>query len=102
KAPVLRVADLEIDRNARTIRRSGETIELSPRESSLLEFLAARPGRFVSRDEIWRHVYDFDSMPGSNVIDVYIRSLRKKVERPGLPRLIHTRRGHGYSLGEMA
>jgi DNA-binding response OmpR family regulator len=102
RMPVVRVADLEIDRNLRTVRRSGQTIDLSPRESSLLEFLAARPGRFVSRDEIRQHVYDFDSIPGSNVIDVYIRSLRRKVERPGLPCLIHTRRGHGYSLGEIA
>ena len=100
KSPVVRVADLEIDRNTRTVHRAGQRIDLSARELSLLEFLAMRPGRVVSRDEIWEHVYDFSSIPGSNVIDVYIRLLRRKLERTDWPRLIHTRRGQGYVLGE--
>jgi DNA-binding response OmpR family regulator len=100
KSPVIRVADLEIDRNTRTVHRAGERIDLSARELSLLEFLAMRPGRVVSRDEIWEHVYDFSSIPGSNVIDVYVRLLRRKIERHDWPRLIHTRRGQGYVLGE--
>ena len=100
KSPVIRVADLEIDRNTRTVRRSGEKIDLSAKELSLLEFLALRPGRVVSRDEISEHVYDFTSIPGSNVIDVYIRLLRRKLERADWPRLIHTRRGLGYVFGD--
>jgi DNA-binding response OmpR family regulator len=102
KSPLLRVADLEIDRNSRTVRRSGEKLELSARELSLLEYLAVRADRVVTRNEIWEHVYGFASIPGSNVIDVYIGTLRKKVERPGWPRLLHTRRGQGYVLGESA
>jgi DNA-binding response OmpR family regulator len=102
KSPILRVGDLEIDRTSRTVQRSGEPIELSARELSLLEFLAVRAGHVVSRNEIWEHTYDFESIPGSNVIDVYIGMLRKKVERPGWPRVLHTRRGHGYVLGELA
>ena len=102
KSPLLRVADLEIDRNSRTVRRSGEKLELSARELSLLEYLAVRADRVVTRNEIWEHVYGFASIPGSNVIDVYIGTLRKKVERPGWPRILHTRRGQGYVLGESA
>jgi DNA-binding response OmpR family regulator len=100
KSPLLRVADLEIDRNTRTVKRFGHKIDLSAREMSLLEFLALRRGKVVTRDDIWKHVYDFSFIPGSNVIDVYIGLLRKKIERDGWPRLIHTRRGHGYVLGE--
>lgn len=63
-----------------------------------MEFLAHRAGEIVSRSEIWEHVYDFRSTVESNVVDVYIGYLRRKIERPGLPRLIHTRRGQGYVL----
>src|SRR5262249_7660722 len=73
KSPVIRVADVEIDRNASTVHRAGQKIDLSAREYSLLEYLAMRSGSVVSRNEIWEHVYDFRSIPGSNVIDVYIR-----------------------------
>ncbi|MGQ9576748.1 MAG: response regulator transcription factor [Thermoguttaceae bacterium] len=100
KCPILRVADLEIDRASRTVRRAGRLIELTPREYALLEFLALRAGRVVTRTEVWEHIYDFAAEPGSNVIDVYIRSLRKKLDFDDLPPLIHTRRGLGYRLGE--
>jgi len=99
KAPHIRIADLELETTTRSVRRDGETIELSAREYALLEFLAARVGHVVSRTEIWEHIYEFDSTAESNVVDVFIRHLRKKIERPHLPRLIHTRRGHGYMLG---
>ena len=99
KDPVMQVGDLEIDTATRTVRRAGERIDLTAREYSLLEFLALRAGEVVSRTEIWEHVYDFHSSAESNVVDVYIGYLRKKIERPGLPRLIHTRRGQGYVLG---
>jgi DNA-binding response OmpR family regulator len=76
-------------------------VDLSAREYALLEFLALRAGQVVSRAEIWEHVYEFESGTGSNVVDAFICLLRKKIERPGLPPLIHTRRGHGYLLGEV-
>ena len=63
-------------------------------------YLASRQGQVVSRTEIWEHVYDFESEAGSNVVDAFIRLLRKKIERPDLPTMIHTHRGHGYRLGD--
>jgi DNA-binding response OmpR family regulator len=98
KTPVIRVADLEIDTRARTAQRAGQAIELSAREYAILEFLAYRRGRVVSRDEIWESVYDFAAEPKSNVVDVYIGYLRKKLDQGGAPGLIHTRRGMGYVL----
>ena len=100
KNPVLRVGDLEIDTNTRVVRRAGRLIQLTPREYALLEFLAARAGELVTRTDIWEHVYDFHSTADSNVVDVYIGYLRKKLEYPDRPRLIHTRRGQGYMLAE--
>jgi DNA-binding response OmpR family regulator len=102
KDPTVRVGDLEINTASRLARRSGQTIELSAREYALLEFLARHAGHVVTRAEIWEHVYDFNSDADSNVVDVFIGLLRKKIERPGLPRLVHTHRGQGYLLGEAA
>lgn len=99
KDPVIRVEDLEIDTAGRKVRRGGQVIDLSAREYALLEFLAARAGQVVSRTDIREHIYDFHSDPESNVVDVYIGHLRKKIEQPGRPKLIHTRRGQGYLLG---
>lgn len=100
KAPVIRVADLEVDTSAKLVRRAGRNIDLSPREYVFLEFLAARAETVVTRSDIWDHLYDFNSEADSNVVEVFIAHLRKKIEEPGRPRLIHTRRGHGYVLGE--
>ncbi len=96
--PVIRIQDLEVDTVSRVVRRAGAQIDLTAREYALLEFLAHRAGGIVSRSEIWEHVYDFHSTAESNVVDVYIGYLRKKLERPGAPQLIHTRRGQGYVL----
>lgn len=101
KSTILRIADLEVDTSGRQVRRGGKSIDLSGREYALLEYLAHNAGRVVSRTEIWQHVYDFNASPESNVLDVYIGLLRKKIERAGMPRLIHTRRGQGYLLAEM-
>ena len=100
KSPRLRVADLEIDTTTRSVRRDGREILLSSREFALLELLAARAGQVVTRTEIWEHLYEFESTAESNVVDVFVRNLRRKIEQPNLSRLIHTRRGHGYRLGE--
>jgi DNA-binding response OmpR family regulator len=102
KSPLIRVADMEINTSTRSVHRAGQTVPLSAREYALLEFLAMRAGQVVTRTDIWEHVYDFNASAESNVVDVFIGHLRRKVERPGLPRLIHTRRGFGYLLGEEA
>lgn len=98
KTPVIRVDDLEIDTTARIVRRAGRRIELTPKEYSLLQYLANRAGELVTRSEIWEHVYEFHSEAESNVVDVLIGHIRRKLESPGLHKLIHTRRGHGYLL----
>jgi two-component system, OmpR family, copper resistance phosphate regulon response regulator CusR len=100
KDPLIHVGDLEIDTVRRIVHRGEQAIELTAREYALLEFLALRAGSLVTRTDIWEHVYEFHSSPESNVVDVYIGYLRKKIEHPGQPRLIHTRRGQGYVLGE--
>jgi DNA-binding response OmpR family regulator len=99
RSPLIRVGDLEIDTRARSVRRGDEMVHLTAREYALLELLALKAGQLVSRTEIWEHLYEFESTAQSNVVDVYIGYLRKKIERPGQPPLIHTRRGQGYVLG---
>jgi DNA-binding response OmpR family regulator len=98
---LLRVGDLEIDAAARVVKRGGKVIALSAREFALLEYLALRRGQVVTRTEIWEHVYDFAAEPSSNVVDVYVGYLRRKLEDgEGGPRLLQTHRGLGYSLGD--
>jgi DNA-binding response OmpR family regulator len=99
KNPTLKVQDLHIDLNARRIWRADEEITLTSREYMLLEYLAMRAGQIVSRTDIWEHVYEFKSDASSNVVDVYIGYLRKKIEKNGAPPLIQTVRGQGYILG---
>ena len=96
---VLHVGPLEIDLSARSVKRDGVSIVLSATEFALLEYLALRQGHVVTRTEIWEHVYDFASSPSSNVIDVYIGYLRKKIDHEQAVKVIHTRRGLGYLLG---
>lgn len=100
KNPVLKVGDLEIDTRRRSVARGGREIELTAREYSLLELLALRAGEVVSRAEIWEQLYDFNQDPESNVVDVFIAYLRRKIESEDKPKLIHTRRGMGYILEE--
>ncbi len=96
----IHVGDLELDPKARTAARGGKPIALSAKEFTLLEYLASRRGEVVTRSEIWDHVYDFASEPSSNVVDVYIGYLRRKVDADHPQKLIHTRRGQGYVLEE--
>jgi DNA-binding response OmpR family regulator len=98
KDPILRVHDLEIDTAARTVRRSGREISLTPREYALLEFLAFHQGKVVTRSMIWEHLYDEEDATTSNVVDVYIRYLRSKIDKGFRPPLILTRWGEGYLL----
>jgi DNA-binding response OmpR family regulator len=95
---VLRVHDLEIDTSARTVKRAGRSIFLTPREFALLQFLAFHRGRVVTRSMIWEHIYDEHDETVSNVIEVYIRYLRHKIDKGFEPRLILTRWGQGYML----
>ena len=96
----LRVADLEINRVERRITRAGRNIELTPREFTFLEYLMRNAGRCVTRAMIIEHVWNFSFDTMTNVVDVYINYLRKKIDEGVEPKLIHTIRGSGYQLGE--
>jgi DNA-binding response OmpR family regulator len=98
KDPMLRVHDLEIDTASRNVRRAGKTIHLTPREYALLEFLAFHRGKVVTRTMVWEHLYDEQDENTSNVVDVYIRYLRNKIDKGFDPPLILTRWGEGYML----
>ena len=98
KDPIIRIHDLEIDTAARTVKRGGQPIHLTPREYALLEFLAFHRGKVATRSMIWEHLYDEQDESTSNVVDVYIRYLRNKIDKGFDPPLILTRWGEGYLL----
>lgn len=100
KNPRLRLGRLEIDTSARTATVSGAPVNLTPREYALLEYLARRRGAVVSRAQIERHIYDDTAELTSNAVDSAICALRRKIDPPGMPSLIRTRRGMGYTLQE--
>lgn len=97
---ILEVGDLTLDVASHEVVRSGQVIKLSAREYSLLEFMMRNPGIVLSRDRIEQAIYNFDFEGGSNVVDVYIRYLRKKIDAGFEKPLIHTVRGSGYVLKE--
>jgi DNA-binding response OmpR family regulator len=98
KNPLIRIRHLEIDTSARAVTVAGEAVDLAPREYALLEYLARRKGAVVSRAEIERHIYDGTTELTSNAVDSAICALRKKIDIPGEPSLVKTRRGAGYVL----
>lgn len=98
RAPVLRVADLTLDPATRAVTRGEQTVELTTREYQLLHLLMRHPGQILSRVTIEERVWGYDSEAGSNVVDAYIRLLRRKVDVGHPKRLIHTIRGVGYVL----
>jgi two-component system copper resistance phosphate regulon response regulator CusR len=98
-APLLRVHDLELDRNARTVLR-GVPIELTPKEFTVLEYLMRHPGRVMSRTLITEYAWGYHFDPGTNIVDVVINHLRKKVDTGHKVKLIHTVRGVGYVVRE--
>jgi DNA-binding response OmpR family regulator len=100
RSSVLKVADLELDRLTQQVRRAGRRIELTPKEYALLEYLAANPGRVLSRTMIIEHVWDQSFEGLTNIVDVYVRHLRAKVDDPFPVKLIRTVRGVGYGLGD--
>jgi len=98
KSPVLRVADLTLDTLTRRAQRGGAEIELTAREYRLLEFLMRSAGRLCGRMMILEKVWDYDFDPGTNLVDVYVRRLREKIDAGFEPKLLHTVRGAGYLL----
>jgi heavy metal response regulator len=95
---LLEIGDLRVDILARKAERSGQRLDLTPKEFALLEYLARHAGEVVTRTMISEHVWDMNFDSFSNVIDVYIRYLRRKIDEPFEQKLIHTRRGVGYVL----
>ncbi|MGK7389214.1 MAG: winged helix-turn-helix domain-containing protein [Candidatus Cyclobacteriaceae bacterium M2_1C_046] len=100
KDKIIRIADLEIDPDRKSVKRGGKNIDLTAKEFVLLEYLARNKGRVVSRVDIAERVWDIDFDTGTNVIDVYINFLRKKIDREFEKKLIHTHIGMGYVLKE--
>lgn len=98
KSAVLAVADLALNPATRYVERAGQSIELSPREFTLLEYFMRNPGHVVTRATIQDHLWSFDFTSSSNAVDVYVRRLRRKIDDPFAVRLIETVRGVGYRL----
>ena len=98
--PVLHLRDLEMDTARREVRRSGRLIELSPREFTLLEYLLRHPRHVLTRTQLAEHVWNFDFFNDSNVVDVYIGYLRRKIDRGYDRPLLQTVRGVGYRLSD--
>jgi DNA-binding response OmpR family regulator len=98
----LQIADLTLDTHTRVVQRAGATIDLTAKEIAILECLMREPGRIFSRAQIADHVWDYDAYHESNVVDVYIRNLRRKIDDPADVKLIHTVRGIGYRMADHA
>ncbi len=98
----LKIADLEIDRLSRQVKRAGKRIELSPKEYALLEYLALNTGRVLSRTMIIEHVWDQSFEGLTNIVDVYVKQLRTKLDADYDKKLIKTSRGVGYTLTDEA
>jgi two-component system copper resistance phosphate regulon response regulator CusR len=99
-SPVLRVGDLELDKDTRTVTRGGEPVDLTPKEYTVLEYLMRHAGRVMSRTLITEYAWGYHFDPGTNIVDVVINHLRKKIDVSGAPKLIHTVRGVGYVIRE--
>ena len=99
---ILSVGDLQLDLVRREVHRAGRRIDLSPREFALLEFLMRHSNQVVSRTQLMQHVWNFDFYGDSNIVDVYIGYLRRKVDRESSYPIIQTVRGIGYRLGNEA
>jgi DNA-binding response OmpR family regulator len=97
---ILRIADLELNRLTQQVRRGGHRIELTVKEYALFEYLLRSPGRVFSRTMILNHVWDQSFEGVTNIVDVYVRYLRRKVDEPFPVKLIHTVRGVGYCIRE--
>ena len=94
------LADLTVDAGKHSVTRGGKAVELSAKEFAVLEYLMRHQGQVLSREQIEQHVWDFDYEGGSNMVDVYIRYLRRKLDEGYEKKLIHTVRGAGYVMRE--
>ena len=101
KSPVLAVANLTLDPTTHRVTRAGKTIDLPAKEFAVLECLMRSAGRVLTRTQITEHVWSYNTYNQSNVVDVYIRNLRRKIDDAFEPKLLHTLRGVGYRLSEM-
>ena len=99
KTPKLQVADLELDENARDARRAGVALKLLPAEFKLLQYMVRNAGQVLTRTMIFEAVWGYRYDPGTNLIDVHMARIRRKVDAPGQPPLVRTVRGSGYVLG---
>jgi len=95
---IITIANLKVDLDAKTVFRDDVLIKLSGREYSILEYLIRNKGKILPRERIEDHIWNYEYEGGTNVIDVYIRYLRKKIDDGYTPKLIHTVRGLGYVL----
>ena len=95
---IYRIANLTVDINSRSVFRDDRSIKLSTREFTILEYLVRNKGKVLSRDSIEQHIWDYDYEGGTNVVDVYIRNLRKKIDDGYSPKLIYTVRNIGYVM----
>ncbi|MCX6070234.1 MAG: response regulator transcription factor [Chloroflexi bacterium] len=100
ESSVLQVADLRLDTRTHQVRRAGKRIEMAAKEYAVLECLLREPGRVLTRTVIAEHVWNYDTFSQSNVVDVYIRNLRRKIDDPFGKKLIRTLRGVGYSISD--
>lgn len=98
--PIMRVADLSMDPRTRRVERAGRLVRLTAKEYAVLECLLREKGRVLTRTQIADHVWNYDVFNHSNVVDVYIRNLRRKIDADADAPLIHTVRGAGYRLSE--
>jgi two-component system copper resistance phosphate regulon response regulator CusR len=96
----VKVGDLEFDRMTQHVSRAGQRIELTPKEYALLDYLASHPGRVLSRTMIVEHVWDQSFEGLTNIVDVYVRHLRSKIDESHADKLIHTVRGVGYTVSD--
>lgn len=98
--PLLQVGDLHLDRSTRQVTRAGKSIEVTPKEYAVLEYMMRHVGRVMSRTLITEYAWGYHFDPGTNIVDVVINHLRKKIDSGSRPKLIHTVRGVGYSIHE--
>ena len=99
-APIIRIADMELDTRSHTVSRGGKSFQLPALQYRLLEYLVLNEARVVSKEELLEHLYDYNWEKFSNVIEVYISSIRSRLDRDYSPKLIHTIRSQGYMLSE--
>lgn len=98
KSPEIEIGPLRIDRSAKIVSREGEPLRLTPKEFALLEYLALRRGRVITQTQLVDQLYDSEADVGSNVVEVLVSTLRKKIHTPGEPPIVRTRRGFGYVI----